>query len=264
MNGQIIIIEGIMCSGKSTFCRSILHHSRALLGAAARVDVLLEHVDSVFLQAYIADQRRYAFDFQIYMARNRIETLRRAQRLAAAGHTVVIDRGLIGDIVFALMHRSKGNFTTEQWNIYGSVISDAFPSFAPNSLIDSDTIAAVAAGGSSCRAIHQKNYTEDALPDARYVVVHLKTTAERAFARLQERANPAEVAGYTLDYFSSLKTHYDFVLDEFAKQSMAVVDIDYDANASVDASSGLLSETDTCAVWHLIFTPDAIAFSNAS
>lgn len=252
MTGKIVIFDGSAAVGKSTLCYSLLSHSKEVIGTNAKVHVLLERPDAVFLNTYIREQKRYAFDFQVYMARNRIEVMRKAERLARLGHVVLVDRGLPGDLTFALMHRDKGNITAEQWSIYCNLLGDAYPRFLPASIVDPQVIAAshAFAGGAEAHG-HLSNCEvefDEESPIATHIV-YLKTSPEVAFKRLHDRGNAAEMSGYTLDHFRSLCAKYDHTMSFFTD----VVEIDYDVELAVD-KDGLLCVADCLMIWNKVLS----------
>jgi len=247
--GCVMVVEGSISAGKSTLCQSILAHAEQLFGAGVHVDVLLESVDQTFLEAYIADKRRWAFDFQVYMARNRVETMRRAEQLAARGHIVIVDRGLPGDLTFARMHRTQGNFSDVEWSIYASVMRDAYPQFLPVSLFDGAGTDSGASTHATSAMMHMTNYSSSARAAAHKAdvcILYLKTTPECALRRLKQRADEAEVAGYSLDYFRQLCAAYDHTIDAFRRSGHTRVAVyDHERDVTLEPASGLLSLDDT-------------------
>lgn len=117
MAGKVIVIEGIIAAGKTTLIRDL---ERRLKERGERVIVKEEKVNTLLLSLYITDMERYAFSFQVIMLNQRLSILRQAQSLKERGYTVLVDRGLVGDLAFAKME--KGYFTKEERRCYFSML----------------------------------------------------------------------------------------------------------------------------------------------
>lgn len=248
--GEILIVESPVGVGKSTVCASLLKYHTELFGKHVKVDMILEHVDGMMLDAFLGDQKRYAFDFQIYMARNRIETMRTAEKLAREGHIVIIDRGLPGDFTFAMMHRDIGNFSELEWAIYCSVMRDVFPQYLPLSLASTSSATALApkTDGHMRQTKILSSYVQAKLAPVRTRTVYLKTSAETAFKRMRARGNEGEIASYTLEYFQAMSDAHDTVMTHMTD----VKQIDFETELSVEPNSRHYSLADTRAIWKKI------------
>tara|TARA_B110000208_G_C11677954_1_gene397684 strand:+ start:44 stop:1051 length:1008 start_codon:yes stop_codon:yes gene_type:complete len=106
----IVLVEGNICCGKTTLCRS--------LSAELGMDLFLEPVvANPYLTKYYADPPRYALVLQIWILRQRARTYAAAVRrsLASQGgpasEGVLLDRSIFSDSVFAVKNFEDGNIT---------------------------------------------------------------------------------------------------------------------------------------------------------
>jgi deoxyadenosine/deoxycytidine kinase len=117
-----------------------------------------------------------AFAFQTLMLRERFHIHERAIEYMNKGYAVFMDRGLIGDLAFALMQIDKGFFTEEQKQVYIDLLEEG-----------------------------SDNPSMKAEPTQ---TIFLQITHEEAFRRLHTRNNKAEVDAYDMSYLSSLEEAY--------------------------------------------------------
>jgi deoxyadenosine kinase len=103
-------IAGIIGAGKSSLTRDL---AAAIPGAVA----LYEPVDNPYLEAFYRDRARYAFEFQVFMLQRRFEQHREAAVLSKS-RTVVQDRTLWEDTVFAQMMHDAGYISDQGWQTY--------------------------------------------------------------------------------------------------------------------------------------------------
>ena len=168
--GHIVIIEGPISAGKTTLGKSIEHLFK-------RYDVkcifLEEYKNDALLNFYIQNMKNNAFTFQMIMLRERFRIYMEAVRLANDGYAVFMDRGLVGDLAFALMQMSKKFFTDEQTKIYMSMLES-----------------------------EKNNIIEPSL------TVFLKLSPSKAYQRLIKRNNEVEVSNYSVEYFTELESAY--------------------------------------------------------
>ena len=99
MNGGLIIVEGNIGAGKSTFAQ---HLARALDG-----EYLPEPADGTnpYLEDYYRDPARWAFEMQMFLLTRRYRAQKYAQgKVRHKGGFVVLDRSYYGDVCFANVH----------------------------------------------------------------------------------------------------------------------------------------------------------------
>lgn len=165
--GAIIVLEGLIGVGKSTLGESLYEY---LTSIGLDVVWFPEEIPEPLLSLYTESMNKYAFPFQVIVARDRKVVLTKAHELSRQGKIVLIDRCLLGDYAFGLMQKEKGFFNDEEFESYMKMISTNFP---------------------------HPTYT-----------VFLDCPPEVAFERMKRRGNKKEINGYTLEYFQDLDQVY--------------------------------------------------------
>lgn len=117
--GKIILIDGGIAAGKTTIGKYL---ERYLISTGLDAVFVEEYVNRDLLYKYISNMKEYAWAFQEHMVRARIEIYEMALRLRSEGKVVIIDRSLVGDMVFALLQLENKTITEEQWNDYLSIL----------------------------------------------------------------------------------------------------------------------------------------------
>lgn len=115
--GKIIIVEGIISSGKSLFCNSYAACNK-------NVVVFKEWVDNKILAEYISDMPNKATSFQFRAQEETLSKLLQAEILAKEGKIVLIDRGVYGNLIFATLQKEKGYISLEDFKEYNSKFID--------------------------------------------------------------------------------------------------------------------------------------------
>ena len=111
MEGRIIIIEGLQGVGKSVFCESYAKCNK-------NVVVLKEWVDNQILEEYINDMPNKATSFQCKAQQETIKKLYEAIQLVKENKTVLLDRGIYGNLVFCTLQHEKGYISVVDFNFY--------------------------------------------------------------------------------------------------------------------------------------------------
>lgn len=169
---MIIQLEANIAAGKSTLA--------AALSKKRGCTLVEEHISPEFLALFYSDPATYGFAFQSYMLSVRMRDL------TGIGHHAVIDRGLMGDYVFARNSKRLGTISTREFEVYKALLNRR----------------------SLCRQ-----------PD---VIVYLHRTPAACLASAQGRSREAE-AGVGLDYLSSLDTAHFDTLMQWAMGELAVL-----------------------------------------
>lgn len=204
MKGFILNLEGVISVGKSTLGNSLKKRGHFL----GRPVVFIKEYDNPMLPLYLNNREKYAFPFQVVALRERFNTHREAERLAAEGNCVVIDRGLPGDLAFALMQRD-GFFSEDEWAVYWKTILE-----------------------------HRDTKWK---PD---MVVFLECSPEQAFDRLRKRGNQDEINNYTLEYFQQLRDSHEKAFnlyDEVTGDPAPMLRIDWSKDESINRTSSKLN-----------------------
>ena len=129
MSVRIIDIEGLIGAGKSTAARKL----------AGRLEFRAFHepVEADYLDKFYQDPKGMAFEFQMRQVARRIWIHKAAVAEPYLGEYKgsIIDRGIIGDRVFAKMHYQAGNISPEQWATYELLFDDAIHRIRPPALL---------------------------------------------------------------------------------------------------------------------------------
>ncbi len=109
---QLICIEGNIGVGKSTLCLQLAKE----MGAEAVLEPVL---DNPYLEKYYQDPKRYALEMQFWLMSKRFEMHERAIRhIWKTGQSVVMDRSIYGDWVFAKKNWLDGNIDDVGYGAY--------------------------------------------------------------------------------------------------------------------------------------------------
>ena len=87
-----------------------------------------EKVNDVFLKTFYGDMKRFAFAFQTYMLATRLYQLDESDRQARQEkRMVLLDRGAIGDSIFAITAYKDKNLDETEFHTYRSVCNERLP-----------------------------------------------------------------------------------------------------------------------------------------
>lgn len=109
---MLVCIEGNIGVGKSTLTRQ--------LAEALNAHAMFEPVnDNPYLERFYSDPKRYALEMQFWLMSRRFEMHERAIRhIWQTGQTVVMDRSIYGDWVFAKKNWLDGNIDDIGYDAY--------------------------------------------------------------------------------------------------------------------------------------------------
>lgn len=130
--GKCIEVEGNIGSGKSTLTNNLfklaLDTAKTSLNDDEFSFVHGEKVNHTFLKMFYENPTTYAFAFQLYMLTTRIFQMDEAYRQShKEGKLVFLDRGAVGDVLFALHNYNSGNMSEEEMKVYESVTNERLP-----------------------------------------------------------------------------------------------------------------------------------------
>jgi deoxyadenosine/deoxycytidine kinase len=123
--GGIVIVEGTVGAGKTTLGQALVAHLETQ-GRSARF--FEEPCSPALLEAFLRDQARHALTFQLVMLTARKAILREAQafvRSNGARAVAVVDRGLLGDQVFANVQTHLGHMSADDAELYARYRAEA-------------------------------------------------------------------------------------------------------------------------------------------
>jgi deoxyadenosine/deoxycytidine kinase len=128
--GAILLVEGSIGSGKSTLTTK--------LAGLLQFRAFHEPVESDYLDKFYKNPKEMAFEFQLRQLARR-EVIHHAAQSEALLHSdylgSVLDRSLLGDRVFAALHREAGNISQEQWITYEILFHSAWGRLLPPALL---------------------------------------------------------------------------------------------------------------------------------
>ena len=157
---RIFSLDGNIGVGKSTLLKQIANRFPDVLILQEPVDVwtaLKNSNGESLLELFYKDKRRYAYTFQNAAILSRLKLLRNAVQTARPGQIILTERSVLTDRhVFAEMLREQGFLDDIEWQLY----TTWFDTFAKD------------------------------LPMAG--IIHITTSADTAFQRIQTRARDGE------------------------------------------------------------------------
>lgn len=177
MNSGVIIVEGNIGAGKSTFA---LHLAKALEG-----EYLPEPADGTnpYLEDYYRDPARWAFEMQMFLLTRRYRAQKYAQgEVRHKGGFVVLDRSYYGDVCFANVQRQLGYFSERDYETYLSHHADMKVNLEPPAM-------------------------------AIFLVVDTSICKDRINRRLSEKEGRKCESGISLDYLDRLDSEIKKLAD---------------------------------------------------
>lgn len=107
-----LILEGNIGCGKTTLAHKLAENIPC-------THVLAENVNTSLLTLFYSDKTRYAFTLQLYMLESRCNgNLLQMQRASDKTRLFIMDRSLLGDIVFALTNYVLGKMSEAEFRSY--------------------------------------------------------------------------------------------------------------------------------------------------
>lgn len=202
LRGKELILEGLIGAGKSTMGQSLEKYLNSL---GLKAKYFAEFLHKPLLDLYLDNMEKYAFPFQVIIARERLQIYSKARRFSKKGGISIIDRGLLGDLTFARMQKEKGFISPSEYETYLSLL----------------------------------NHKENPEP---YLTIFLECSPQTAFERMKKRNHSSEVSGYTLEYFEQLNSAY---AESLKAQNLSYLRLPWDGqqNLNLDQNNVLPSET---------------------
>lgn len=197
MNSGVIIIEGNIGAGKSTFA----HY----LARALDAEYLPEPADGTnpYLSDYYSDPVRWAFEMQMFLLTRRYRAQKYAQsKVRHKGGFVVMDRSYYGDVCFANVQRELGYFSERDYSTY---------------------------------LCHHTDMKVNLEPPAMAIFLHVDTEVckERINKRLSEREGRKCESGITLTYLNQLDSEIRKLADSMRGKTI-VKELPWAINRSED------------------------------
>lgn len=112
MTAKLIIVEGNICSGKTTM-------SSAISKLFPQCKLFIEpSVENPYLERYYKDPKKWALTIQMYLLKLRFAVILEAITCVENGTTAIMDRSIWSDYVFAKQNYIDGNMTKEEFDQY--------------------------------------------------------------------------------------------------------------------------------------------------
>lgn len=176
-----ISISGIIGAGKTTLATA--------LSKVMNLSVYYESViDNVYLSDFYNDQKKYAFNLQIYLLNKRFAQY---QEIVWSKKGSITDRSIFEDKIFAKVLYEEGNMEQRDYNTYLELFSNMSNFMKKNTLI-----------------------------------IHLDITPEQALERIRERNRECE-KNIPLIYLQRLHTGYTEFISHIST-SIPVISVKYD------------------------------------
>ena len=113
-NGKVIIVEGIIGAGKTTFSKLLSEELECMW--LREPD---EEQGNPYLSKFYADPKRWALTMQLHLLNKRFRMHKHAQwNSLQSGQNVVLDRSYFGDTAFARLQYKTGTLTLDEYNTY--------------------------------------------------------------------------------------------------------------------------------------------------
>lgn len=174
IHSPVIILEGNISSGKTTLGNRLVEYLN-YNGYNARF--FEEYRNDELLNQYIYDMKRYAFPFQLFMLRKRIQIYKEAYNFSDNGGISIIDRSIFGDYAFCKCQLKSGNITIEEFHEYESILKS-------EALIRP------------------------------HLIVYLDCDTSTCSERIKKRGIKSEIDGYDEKYLHNIEENYKDVITE--------------------------------------------------
>ncbi len=197
--GLFITVDANIGAGKTNACHALASASSSR-GRQTRVLEEPTHTDRFkhFLSHYYNDlitgvNTGGGFEMQMFMLCQRYEQHRLAVELAWGenGITVIQDRPIYGDTVFATTAMERGFMTKEEFDLYFDVF---------------------------------RNMSRDIMPPD--IFVYLNVSPEECHRRMNTRSR-SEEEGVPLDYLQHLDSNYKKLVNEMRRRGTRVLEVDW-------------------------------------
>ncbi len=207
---HVFIVEGLIAVGKTTLVNSLEEYIKRSSYRSLQVNVFVEIINKNLLKLFKEEERsklhvknQYAFTLQMAQHYSRRCILQKAYENSGNAITF-IDRGLVGDYIFALTQKQLDNINEEEWEAYIETYKE------------------------------YKYVKEPSLH------IYLKVSPKVAWQRYLNR-NGGKSDGYTLEYFEKLSNNHDTILEQ---QVNNLITIDYSENIQLEKKSNGKSDNE--------------------
>lgn len=113
LRGLVICVEGNIAVGKTTLLKTLEKEAEK---QEISVIIIEEEIDTVLLEKFNADPKKYSREFQDTMMRMRISNMVRAKDLSTLENVVFLDTGLMREIAFSRANLDSGHMTQREYD----------------------------------------------------------------------------------------------------------------------------------------------------
>jgi len=198
-NGKVIITEGIIGVGKTTFSEALSKHLDAQWMKEPD-----EECGNPYLGSFYKDPKRWALTMQLHLLNTRYRMHMNAQWSAMqSGKHIVIDRSYFGDTAFANLQLENGTLTEDEFNTYSMSYQNM----------------------TSCVLLPQVCVFLDVEPET--AQIRVKKRMEIQTGRVCENA-------IDLQYLVDLKKHQYRVIQTLNDQGVRIIKLNWNTNKTKD------------------------------
>lgn len=195
-NSKVVITEGIIGVGKTTFSKILSKHLDALWMKEPD-----EENGNPYLKQFYENPKRWAFTMQMHLLNMRYRMHNAAQWTAMTTSNVVIDRSYFGDTAFANLQLETGTMSVDEYNTY---------------------------------CMSYQNMTSNVLLPQVCVFLDIdpEVSQERIKKRMEAQTGRVCEDCIDLNYLEMLRNHQSRVIDALEKQGVKIIKLDWNKNRS--------------------------------
>tara|TARA_Y100000361_G_C11131468_1_gene329239 strand:+ start:738 stop:1391 length:654 start_codon:yes stop_codon:yes gene_type:complete len=177
-----INIAGVVGVGKSSLCK--------ILGEEGWKVYYEPVFDNELLERFYHDKDRWSFALQIYFLNKRFEMYKDSVDQVENGISVIMDRSIVEDRIFAKMLRDREEMSKEEYDVYLDLFNNMMDHVTP--------------------------------PD---LMVYLRIKPENAIERISKRGRDYELEQNS-QYWYELNKNYEVFFNEYRWSNLLVIDVD--------------------------------------
>lgn len=207
MSGKVVITEGIIGVGKTTFSEAL---GKCLDAKWMREPD--EESGNPYLKKFYEDPKRWALTMQMHLLNTRYRMHVHAQWCSLQSNTnVVIDRSYFGDTAFANLQLENGTMTTDEFNTY---------------------------------KLSYHNMTSSVLLPQVCVFLDVdpEVAQERVKTRMEIQTGRKCENAIDLSYLVNLKKHQDRVINTLEAQGVHIIRLEWNKNRSLEEIKSVAQE----------------------
>lgn len=184
----MIVIEGVVGVGKTTLMELLIEKGYFPFEEPVEENPILDK--------FYYNRERFAFPLQVFFLNKRFEHLKKSEKIMKS---VVMDRSIYGDAIFAKMLNKKEEMSNEEYSIYYELLENMLEHVKPPKLL-----------------------------------IYLEISTEEAVKRIKQRGRKYEL-DTELKYWSDLNEEYrnyfdDYTLSPILKINVDNIDFKYNIN----------------------------------